>query len=78
MLSLTGDGKVGFDGGVDLVLVTELGRPMLDQIPVVGDIWKFIKGNLLRVAMTGSLEDPKVEPVVAAPVTQPIRRVFGD
>ncbi|MBI4575456.1 MAG: hypothetical protein HY722_04240 [Planctomycetes bacterium] len=77
-ISLDGSGSVSGDGQLSLKLYTELGQSMLHRVPVVGEVWKFIKGNVVHLKVTGTVDDPHVEPVLLDAVTTPVRRAMEE
>jgi hypothetical protein len=76
-LSFLGKGQIK-GGELWLRVVHELGRPWLGGLPVIGPVWRFLKGNLIEFEITGTLDEPRVKPIPVKVVTDPVRWLFGD
>lgn len=65
-LDLSAEGKIGFDGSLDLALHTELNEDLIKESPDLRKFTSFILGNLITVKITGTLQKPEYKVVPPA------------
>lgn len=75
-ISFLGRGEM-VDGKLNVHLTHELGRPWLGELPVIGDLWSFLKGNIVEVEVGGTLDEPEIKVIPVKAVTDPMRWLFG-
>jgi hypothetical protein len=76
-ISFSGKGLI-VDGNARVRLIHELGRVIVDDIPVIGWIWRFVKGSLIAIELSGPLDDARVVAVPLPAVVDPFRDLFGE
>ncbi|RME70447.1 MAG: hypothetical protein D6776_11645, partial [Planctomycetota bacterium] len=76
--AITFTGRGWLEGGRARVrLVHELGRPVIDRVPVIGWLWRLVKGSLVAIEISGPLDDARVIAIPLPAVVDPFRDLFG-
>ena len=60
VLSVTGSGTAYYDGSLDVVVVPEVGRPIIYKVPVLGWLWELIKGQIAAYRIRGTLTNADI------------------
>ncbi|GIW71819.1 MAG: hypothetical protein KatS3mg102_1361 [Planctomycetota bacterium] len=74
-VSFLGRGEI-VDGQARVTMIHELGRVLFDEIPLFGELWRFFKGNLIQLEITGPLDDATVTAVPLPTLVNPFRDLF--
>lgn len=69
-VKLSGDGKIGFDGGLNLSLSAEINEGVLAEVPDIRKYLSFVFGNLLSVEIRGTLQKPEYK------INTPAKEIF--
>lgn len=76
-IELSGVGKVGFDGALDLLLVAGFNQEAFSQIPIIGQLMDYVvagvRKKLTKVQITGTFLNPKSTLVALKPFKHPVR-----
>jgi hypothetical protein len=62
------------DKGLNLNFVTE--SPNELRLPVISTIINQIRAELLQLAVTGTVDNPKITPVPLSPIAAPLRALL--
>ncbi len=74
-INLAGLGTLSLqDRKLDLNFVTESPKEM--SLPIIFDITKFIRDQILQIQVTGTVENPRIQPVQLNALTAPIRELL--
>ncbi|KPJ56521.1 MAG: hypothetical protein AMS16_02265 [Planctomycetes bacterium DG_58] len=75
LVSIYGEGTVKWRGAVKLHFATGLGRLKLPELPLLSPVVRGIQKQIVLVRMTGTLREPKLEVLPAAPFTAPMKDI---
>ncbi|MBI3467031.1 MAG: hypothetical protein HY000_28790 [Planctomycetes bacterium] len=80
-LKLVGQGTVNTDGQIKIEVVANVEAPLLKNVPVLGTFQKalgYLQHRLVKIHLTGTLDDPNAIPVPLQDLSEPALRFFKE